>query len=211
MHELDIIYQDEHLLVINKPSGLVSVPGKGNHKNDSLSQRVLHHFPSAPSYPAVHRLDMDTSGLILFALNPASLRLLARQFEQRSVKKEYIALLGGGLAKDSGRIELAFRLDPDNRPHQVYDPVQGKLGISLWKVIERRGNVTRVLFSPLTGRTHQLRVHSAHPLGLGVPIIGDTLYGDGQAHGELKLHASLLSFTHPVRDETITLQQAPLW
>ncbi|MFC5051101.1 RluA family pseudouridine synthase [Rubritalea spongiae] len=210
-HSLDILYQDNLLIAVNKPSGLTSVPGKGVHANDSLTTRVLNKFPHAPSYPAVHRLDMDTSGIMLFALDPETLKHLSRQFEQRQTRKEYIALLEGAVHTSSGHIELPFRLDPDNRPHQIYDPVHGKTGITDWELLGNKNGHARILFKPITGRTHQLRVHAAHPKGLASPIIGDTLYGSATEHGHLKLHASLLEFTHPYSQQKLLIQSKPNW
>lgn len=208
---LNILYQDDFLLAVNKPSGLTSVPGKGVHASDSLTTRVLEKFPDAPKHPAVHRLDMDTSGIMLFALDAATHKHLSRQFENRETRKQYIAVLENELTEPKGHIELPFRLDVDNRPHQIYDPVHGKMGITDWELIANQNGHARALFKPLTGRTHQLRVHAAHEKGLGTPIIGDTLYGSGTEHGKLKLHSSLLEFTHPNSGERIVLQSAPNW
>lgn len=210
-HELSILYQDDGLVAVNKPSGLTSVPGKGLHAHDSLTQRVRSVFPNCPMHPAVHRLDMDTSGIMLFALTADAHKHLSRQFEQRLTEKEYIALLERPLDTDHGHIELPFRLDVENRPHQMYDPIHGKNGITDWELIENNSGHARVLFRPHTGRTHQLRVHSAHEKGLNNPIIGDTLYGSGTKHGELKLHASKLKFSHPVTEEVIVLESPPAW
>lgn len=209
--ELQTLYQDDYLIAVNKPSGLVSVPGKGIHATDSLTTKVLNNFPDAPNYPAVHRLDMDTSGIMLFALDSESLRALSRQFQEREIHKEYTALLEQKIEAAEGHIELPFRLDIDNRPHQIYDPVHGKMGITDWTLIENTAEHARVLFTPLTGRTHQLRVHAAHEKGLSNPIIGDPLYGSGSEHGKLRLHASLLEFTHPHSNQRIVIQSAPIW
>ena len=154
---------------------------------------------------------MDTSGIMLFALAPDSLKHLSRQFEQRQTRKEYIALLDAEIHTPCGHIELPFRLDPDNRPHQIYDPIHGKIGVTDWELLENENGHARILFKPLTGRTHQLRVHAAHEQGLATPIIGDTLYGSETEHGKLKLHASMLEFTHPYSDERITLKSSPIW
>jgi tRNA pseudouridine32 synthase/23S rRNA pseudouridine746 synthase len=208
---LNILYQDEHLIALNKPSGLTSVPGKGIHAQDSLTTRILAQFPDAPKHPAVHRLDMDTSGIMLFGLTPEAHKSVSRQFENRETRKEYIALLDGELTTQSGHIELPFRLDVDNRPHQIYDPVHGKMGITDWELLEVKNDTSRVLFKPLTGRTHQLRVHAAHYKGLGTPIIGDTLYGSGTEHGQLRLHASLLEFTHPISGDRVCITSSPKW
>lgn len=208
---LNIIYQDDDLVVVNKPSGLLAAPGRGADKLDSVTERLKAQFPQAPNYPAVHRLDMDTSGLMLLSLNAEAHKKLSRQFQEREVHKQYVAVLEGSIAGDYGKIELPFRLDVDNRPHQIYDPIHGKTGITHWEVLQRNATTTRVLFTPITGRTHQLRVHSAHEKGLGTPIVGDTLYGTGTEHGKLQLHASSLSFTHPSSGEKVQLESSPLF
>ena len=202
--ELDIIHADRSLLVINKPSGLLSVPGRGVEKQDCVVSRAKRRYPDLPDQPAVHRLDMMTSGLMLLARSAQAHRSLVRQFQDRQVIKRYIGIVEGDLQETSGTIELAFRLDPDNRPHQVYDPENGKQGITMWKVIGPEPPGTRVEFTPLTGRTHQLRLHAAHPLGLGAPIVGDYLYGSGKDGDRLLLHSCLLSFTHPGNNKTCT-------
>ncbi len=198
---LDIVYADRKIVVVNKPSGLLSVPGRGPENQDCVVTRVQEMFPECRKFPTVHRLDMDTSGLLVLGLTSRAVRELVEQFQKRQVIKRYEALLDGLLKNDSGIIEMAFRLDPYNRPYQVYDPIHGKLGITHWKKIGVENGQTRVEFTPLTGRTHQLRVHSAHPQGLGCPIVGDRLYGSGTAPGQLKLHARYLSFTHPKTKE----------
>ncbi len=198
--ELEIIYSDVCILVVNKPGGLLAVPGRGPDKRDCVVSRVKNMFPGCIDQPAVHRLDMATSGLMVVALTTDAHRELSRQFSRRLVRKKYIALLDGLVAADSGEITLAFRLDPDNRPWQVYDPVQGKTGITRWRCLRRirLAGQTLVEFVPVTGRTHQLRLHAAHELGLGCPIVGDSLYGSGQEGDPMLLHAAQLSFMHPV-------------
>jgi tRNA pseudouridine32 synthase/23S rRNA pseudouridine746 synthase len=141
---------------------------------------------------------MDTSGLMVLGLTRAAHRHLSIQFAERKVGKQYLALLEGLVAGDAGEITLPFRLDPERRPYQVYDPVQGKVGISRWRKIGVREGRTLVAFTPLTGRTHQLRLHASHPLGLGCPIVGDRLYGTGCPGEPLLLHAAWLQFQHPV-------------
>ncbi len=209
---LDIIYCDETLIVVNKPSGLLSVPGR--EVFDCAEARVKRLFPDTIKQPAVHRLDMDTSGLIVYALTREAHRDLSIQFMNRQVKKTYTALLEGIITEESGRIELPFRLDVDNRPYQIYDPLQGKLGITEWRRVSveyfKPGRpATRIEFTPLTGRTHQLRVHSAHDLGLGHPIIGDKLYGREEPGQRLLLHADMLSFLHPESGERLTFELPP--
>jgi len=203
--EPEIIYSDQHVVVVNKPSGMLSVPGKGGAV--SVSDFIRTTFPDCISHPAVHRLDMDTSGLMVLGLDALSQKALSRQFQERQVNKTYLALLNGllqGVADgDTGEIELPFRLDVDNRPVQIYDEVHGKIGNTQWKKLGVEGERTRVEYRPLTGRTHQLRVHSAHPKGMGVPIVGDTLYGGHDKHGELCLHAQYLEFRHPITEELL--------
>ena len=209
--QLDLVHQDAQFIVVNKPSGLLAAPGKGPDKLDSVTERVRALFPEAPAYSAVHRLDMDTSGLMLLALNKEAHRALSIQFQEREVRKMYVALLDGVVEENDGIIELPFRLDVDNRPHQIYDAEYGKMGTTLWKVIERNNGITRVQFTPVTGRTHQLRIHSAHAKGLGIPIIGDPLYGTGTGPGHMKLHATMLEFTHPDTGERIKVHSNPAW
>ena len=194
---LRILYQDQSIVVVDKPGGLLAVPGRGPDKQDSVASRVRHMIPLCIEQPAVHRLDMDTSGLMVLGLTPAAHRHLSLQFAERRVGKRYLGLLEGEVKGESGEITLSFRLDPANRPYQVYDPVQGREGISRWQKIEIRVGRTRVLFTPLTGRTHQLRLHASHPLGLGCPVVGDRLYGAGRLGEQLMLHATWLQFAHP--------------
>ncbi len=208
-YNIDILYQDDHLVVVNKPGGLLSVPGRGKDKQDCVVTRIKKLFPEMIDQPAVHRLDMFTSGLMVLAKTAAAHRELGMQFEKRAVKKTYISLLDGIISGDSGRIELSFRLDVTNRPYQVYDPVQGKRGITLWRKLGTTGNFTRVLFTPVTGRTHQLRLHAAHEKGLGVPIVGDSLYGNGKEGDQMLLHASMLCFNHPVSQRPLTFHSPP--
>jgi tRNA pseudouridine32 synthase/23S rRNA pseudouridine746 synthase len=197
MSDLSLLYRDEWIVVVNKPGGLLAVPGRGAHHQDSVVTRLRRMIPDCLEQPSVHRLDMDTSGVMVLALTAAGHRHLSEQFRARRIEKIYEALLVGEVPENEGTIELAFRLNPDDRPRQVYDPVQGKTGTTRWRVLTRGPGVTRVEFFPLTGRTHQLRLHAAHPLGLGCPIVGDRLYGTGTQPGELKLHARRLSFDHP--------------
>jgi len=195
---LNIVYEDDSVVVVDKPSGLLSVPGKGEANQDSVATRLKAVRPGCIDQPSVHRLDQDTSGLLALALTSEAHRDLSMQFMDRLVGKRYIALIDGVVAEPGGVIELKFRLDPDNRPYQVYDPVNGKLGVTRWRNLGVENGRTRVEFKPNTGRTHQLRLHSAHKKGLGFPIVGDRLYGTGTGPGQLKLHASLLRFRHPV-------------
>jgi len=203
LQTLPILYQDRAIAVIDKPGGLLAVPGRGPDKQDSAVSRLRSLLPWCIEQPAVHRLDMDTSGLMVLGLTREAHRRLSIQFAERRVGKRYLALLEGVVAGEEGEIKLAFRLDPDNRPHQVYDPAQGKTGVSQWRVIAVSGNRTLVEFTPLTGRTHQLRLHASHGLGLGCPIVGDRLYGVGQPGEPLRLHATWLQFFHPETEQSM--------
>ena len=207
---LKILYRDDDIIVVNKQSGLLSVPGRGPEKQDCIVNRVKKLFPECIEQPSVHRLDMETSGLMILAFTKDAHRNLCRQFEEGLVQKKYVALLDGILAKkeipQSGTMELFFRLDIENRPHQIWDSVYGKKAITEWKILDvekylsplgNRKDVTRVLFIPHTGRTHQLRLASADSHGFGVPIIGDTLYGHCEPAERLMLHSCYIKFTHP--------------
>lgn len=207
---LKILYRDKDIIVVNKQSGLLSVPGRGPEKQDCVVNRVKKLFPECIEQPSVHRLDMETSGLMVLAFTKDAHRNLCRQFEEGLVQKKYVALLDGILAKkgiaQTGTMELYFRLDVENRPHQIWDSVYGKKAITEWKILdvekylspmENKKNVTRILFIPHTGRTHQLRLASADSHGFGVPIIGDTLYGHCEPNERLMLHSCYIKFTHP--------------
>ncbi len=209
MTRLEFIHQETTFVVINKPSGLLSVPGRGPQKQDCIVNRLKEFFPDCIEQPSVHRLDMDTSGLMVLGLTKDSQRNLTMQFEQRLIEKSYEAILDGVIQQNEGKIELAFRLDPDNRPHQIYDPVQGKMGTTLWRKILVENGYTRVEFQPMTGRTHQLRLHASHELGLGCPVVGDRLYGSGTEPGQLKLHAASLSFAHPDSGKKLYFKSQP--
>ncbi len=201
--ELSIIHRDPAFLVVHKPGGLLAVPGRGADKQDCVVARVRRLLPEMIAQPAVHRLDMYTSGLMVLAVSREAHRHLSRQFEQRRVRKRYIALLEGIITEGEGEICLPFRLDPDNRPYQIHDPLQGKIGITRWRRLAVEGERTRIEFAPLTGRTHQLRIHAAHSLGLGTPIVGDRLYGKGREGEQMLLHASHLAFAHPCTGEPL--------
>ena len=207
--KIQIIYAEPEFVIVSKPSGLLAVPGKGAENQDCVVSRIKALYPDCIEQPAVHRIDMDTSGLMVLALTADAHRELSRQFEHRETEKRYIALLDGEVTGDEGTIELPFRLDVENRPVQIYDPVHGKTGITHWKVLSTGNKKTRVEFVPVTGRTHQLRVHAASKHGLGTPISGDRLYGSGTAPGQLKLHASYLSFNHPRTGERLEFCSEP--
>ncbi|MEF2144044.1 MAG: RluA family pseudouridine synthase [Desulfovibrionaceae bacterium] len=203
---LDIVYADTKLVVVNKPSGLLSVPGLGPENQDCVVTRVQAMFPACRKFPTVHRLDMDTSGLLVLGLTARAQRELSQQFHDRQVSKWYTALLEGLVVKPEGTIDMPLRMDPFNRPYQIYDPIHGRSAVTVWSRIAVEQGLTRVKFILLTGRTHQLRVHAAHPLGLGCPIVGDRLYGSGTAPGQLKLHAQYLRFTHPKTGEPMEFE-----
>lgn len=194
-HLPDIVYEDDDILVVNKPAGLLSAPGKS--VRDSVLTRMGQRYPQCPDLRLVHRLDMGTSGLLMLAKTQAANKHLQRQFIQHQVEKHYVALLSKPLNVDAtqGEIDLPMRLDWDNKPRQMVCAKHGKPASTHWELLGNEGDVARVCFSPHSGRTHQLRVHAAHPHGLNAPIVGDGLYGqDGQ---RLMLHAQSLVFTHP--------------
>ena len=202
--DIDLIYEDEHLAVVNKPAEFLSVPGK--EINDSVFARVKKWYPNATGPLIVHRLDMSTSGLLLIAKTTEIYVALQAQFIKRTIKKRYVALLDGNIEGNEGVIDLPLRLDIDNRPHQVVCYEHGKPAQTLWKVVARKNNQTLVHFFPITGRTHQLRVHAAHPLGLNTPIVGDDLYGSKT--NRLCLHAAEITFFHPIKKENVTIELA---
>jgi tRNA pseudouridine32 synthase/23S rRNA pseudouridine746 synthase len=197
--ELEIIFEDEHIIAVNKPAEFLSVPGK--KITDSVQSRIQSKFSNAM---IVHRLDMSTSGIILIGKNFESYKNLQAQFIKRKVKKRYVALLDGILTAKEGIIELPLRVDLDNRPNQIVCFEYGKPAKTEWKTIEIRNNQTLVHFYPITGRTHQLRVHAAHHLGLNCPIVGDDLYGTKA--NRLHLHAESITFIHPFSKEEMTIQ-----
>ena len=198
---LDIVYDDQWLTVLNKPSGMLTVPGK--LLEDSLLTRYQDAHPEAHGPMVVHRLDQETSGLVIFAKDKATHKALQQQFENHTIKKCYIALLEGIVPQDEGVIDLPLRPDVDDRPRQRVDAEWGKPAVTRYHVLERNDGVTRVALEPLTGRTHQLRVHASHPMGLNCPIVGDRLYG--KAGRRLMLHAQTITFVHPATNKTMTL------
>jgi len=199
---LDIVHDDQWLTVVNKPAGMLTVPGK--LLDDCLLQRWHHAFPTATGPMVVHRLDQETSGLVVLAKDKQTHRALQQQFERHTITKHYVALLDGTVTTDSGEVSLPLIPDIDDRPRQRVDLLHGKPALTRWRVLERHDGITRVLFTPLTGRTHQLRVHASHPQGLGCPIVGDRLYGT--ASTRLMLHAATLTLTHPATGQTLTLR-----
>jgi len=203
---LDILFEDEHLLVLNKQSGLLSVPGKHEDHKDCLESRARQTFNDAL---IIHRLDMETSGVIVLARNKETHRQISKQFERRKTHKTYIARLFGLLPQDEGTIDLPLICDWPNRPKQMVDFERGKSAQTQYKVIERETAATRVEFTPVTGRSHQLRVHA---LSMGHPILGDMLYGNSdsqKAATRLQLHARTLTLFHPALEKSMTFT-APL-
>ena len=195
--EIEIIFEDEHILVINKPAEFLSVPGR--YIKDSVAQRMKEKFPNATGPLIVHRLDMSTSGIMLIAKSLEVHKFLQSQFIKRTIKKRYVALLEGIVNEKEGIVDLPLRTDWNERPKQLVCYESGKSAQTKWKVIERKNQQTRIHFFPITGRTHQLRVHAAHPLGLNLPIFGDDLYGTKSKR--LCLHAEWIEFVHPISRE----------
>ncbi len=221
---MELIYRDHALLVVNKPSGLLAVPGRGEDKQDCLSSRMQQQFPDAL---IVHRLDMATSGLLVFARGAEMQRLLSRMFREHAVAKRYVAVVTGKLVPAIGEINLPLIADWPNRPKQKVDHASGKASLTRYRVLahtsvtsnpstplravypeqcrraqgERKSVITRVELEPVTGRTHQLRVHLA---AIGHPILGDALYV-GRAAARLMLHACSLGFIHPLSGEPLSI------
>lgn len=197
---LDVIHQDAEILVLNKPSGLLTVPGKAAEHADCLELRAQEQFPLSR---IVHRLDMDTSGVVIMAMNAEAHRHLGLQFERRHTAKTYCADVFGCVTEDQGAVDLPLRCDWPNRPMQMVDHEQGRSAQTNWKVSERRDNWTRMELTPITGRSHQLRVHM---LAIGHPILGDRFYATGNALSmadRLRLHAQSLTVHHPNGGERV--------
>jgi tRNA pseudouridine32 synthase/23S rRNA pseudouridine746 synthase len=215
--KLEIVYCDDELLVANKPSGLLSVPGRGLEKSDSLTTRIQREFPDAL---CVHRLDMATSGLLVFARGASMQRQLSRLFRERGISKSYIAIVAGRIQQVAGEIDLPLAADWPNRPKQTVDFVSGKPSLTRYRVLgaaegllqsqpgKPQLDASRIELEPVTGRTHQLRVHLA---AIGHPVLGDELYGKPNRGvvARLLLHARKLSFMHPSRPEIVSLTAEP--
>lgn len=216
---LPIVYQDEHLIVVDKPAGLLSVPGRRYHLQDSVLGRLRHQLPNPSFLRAVHRLDRDTSGLLVIAASADIHRALSQQFAQRQVHKTYEAILSGpfsdrfsrsrsGPAEMAvGTVELPLRAHPEANPKQIVDFQQGKPSRTDFRLLTS-GDFPKVELVPHTGRTHQLRAHAAHPKGLNAPILGDVLYSTGANRAgpkseRLHLHATGLAFVHPVTNASL--------
>ncbi|MEN9639732.1 MAG: hypothetical protein RLZZ262_1601, partial [Bacteroidota bacterium] len=200
--ELEVVWEDEHIVVVNKPAEFLSVPGK--NIEDSVYQRLREKYPNATGPLVCHRLDMSTSGLLIAAKHEAAHKHLQQQFADRTVKKRYIALLEGIVSTDEGRVDLPLRVDLEDRPRQMVCYEYGKTAQTNWKVLERSNGRTRIHFFPVTGRTHQLRVHAAHASGLHCPIVGDDLYGERA--NRLHLHAEWLQIVHPITGQKMTFK-----
>ena len=200
--EIQIVYEDEVMVVVNKPAEFLSVPGKTI--TDSVHARMKMRYPQATGPLIVHRLDMSTSGLMLIAKTEAAYLELQRQFIRRTIKKCYEAVLDGSIEDKNGTISLPLRVDLDDRPRQLVCYEYGKPAETNWEVIEVMEGKTRVHFYPITGRTHQLRVHASHELGLNTPIVGDDLYG--RRANRLHLHAKAITFVHPVTQKEMRIQ-----
>lgn len=204
----EIIYADDTLLVVNKPAGLLTVPGRGPEKQDCLINRLLVPYPNAR---IVHRLDQATSGLVVIPLGYEAQKHLARQFEQRLVHKCYTAVVGGVMADEAGEVDLPLICDWPNRPRQKVDYTDGKAALTRYRVLQRSADATRVALEPVTGRSHQLRVHMQ---ALGHPILGDNLYATPAylaASDRLLLHATTIEFTHPQTGSPVHCESPPVF
>lgn len=199
----EILHRDDRLIALNKPAGMLSVPGIGPEKADCLAARVAAAFPGAR---IVHRLDRDTSGVIVMALDAEAHRQLSVQFQDRQVEKKYIAIVAGAIERDEGSIDLPMRKDLDDPPRQIIDHDRGRPAVTRWRVLQRAADRTRLELSPLTGRSHQLRLHMK---SIGHPVLGDDLYAppDVLAMADrLMLHAVSLSIIHPSTAEWRTFE-----
>ncbi len=201
--DLSIIHEDEHILVIDKPSGLLTVPGKQPGADDCLQSRATAHHAGAE---ITHRLDWDTSGIIVLALNKQARRHIGIQFEKRQVEKQYIARIWGKPNHNNGIIDLPLRCDWPNRPRQIVDHIEGRQAVTQWSVMTSDTKSSYLQMKPKTGRSHQLRVHCQ---SMGNPILGDRLYAHDdayRAHERMCLHASFIAFAHPFSGETVKFQ-----
>ncbi len=198
---MNIIYQDEHLIAVDKPEGLLSVPGLGEANQDCVATRLLEINPEVK---VVHRLDCYTSGIMILAVGIEAQRNLSRQFHDRKINKQYIAVVHGVLNEQQGTIDIPMRGDPDDRPRQIVDYQQGKSSTTHWTVISVENNRTRLLLKPVTGRTHQLRIHCK---AIGHTIVGDGLYGDdSETEKRMLLHAETIELSHPETGERLCLK-----
>lgn len=207
LSSIEIIHEREHFLIVNKPPYLLSVPGRAEDNKDCLITRLQQH--GYPEALIVHRLDWETSGLLVIARDPNTHRELSRQFQDRETHKSYTALVWGSPNLNSGYIDLPLRYDPEHKPRHIVDHKHGRQALTFWKVLERFDHYTRLELTPITGRSHQLRVHL---LSIGHPILGDKLYAHEAALGgqeRLYLHATKLSINHPITEETLFFENQP--
>lgn len=200
--DIEVLHADDAMIVVAKPAGLLAVPGRGPDKQDCAAARVQQRWPDAR---VVHRLDMATSGLLVFARGDDAQRRLSAAFAERAVSKRYVARVHGEVAAAQGEIALPLAADWPNRPRQKVDLVHGKPSLTHWRVLAREPSFTRLALEPVTGRSHQLRVHC---LAAGHPIVGDSLYGPGDDAPRLMLHAEHLAFAHPVSGEPVAFTDA---
>jgi tRNA pseudouridine32 synthase/23S rRNA pseudouridine746 synthase len=203
---LEIHYSDEDIVVVSKPTLLLSVPGRGEDKQDCVVRRLE---PEYPGIREVHRLDWETSGLMLLARHKAAHRALSLQFQERRVDKSYTAVVAGVTRDEKGEIDLPLRCDWPNRPRQMVDPLQGKPSLTRWERLAVEDGCSRLRLVPITGRSHQLRVHL---MSIGHPILGDRLYADPASFAlaeRLLLHATALAFRHPVSGESMHFSDTP--
>ena len=197
--DIDIIYEDQYIVAINKPAGVLTVPGK--NKQYSIYEWAKNKYPNADGPLIVHRLDMDTSGILIIAKNKTIHKLLQEQFTSRVVSKRYVAIIEFANIADEGVISLPLCCDPTDRPRQMVNDKHGKEAVTHYKIVQRYNDRIKIAFYPITGRTHQLRVHAAHPHGLNAPIIGDNLYGTKNVR--LFLHAERICFNPPLPMEKL--------
>ena len=202
---IEIIYADKSILVVNKPAGLLSVPGRGKDKQDCLSSRLLQDYPDALT---VHRLDLATSGVMVFARGAQVQCRLSQIFRERGVEKSYMAVVTGTPESETGDVDLPISTDWPNRPLQKIDHLAGKPSLTHYRLLSTDGCHSRLELHPVTGRTHQLRLHMA---AIGHPILGDALYGDIASAPRLLLHAHSLSFAHPISGESLSFVRPPLF
>jgi tRNA pseudouridine32 synthase/23S rRNA pseudouridine746 synthase len=200
---IEILYEDEQIAVIVKPAGLLSIPSK--EIKDSVLTRMQKKYPKASGPLLAHRLDKLTSGIMLISKDLESHKFLQKQFMDKTIQKRYFAVLEGELKQSGGEVNLPLAVDEDNRPMQKVDFEMGRKALTIWKLIRQSENRSEVLFFPVTGRTHQLRVHAAHPKGLDAPIVGDTLYG--KKDERLMLHAGYIQFKHPKNGELMEFER----
>lgn len=203
---IQLLHADDDLLVVVKPTLLLSVPGRGPEKQDCLVSRLAAEYGEVL---AVHRLDWETSGLLVLARNKRAHREMSILFQQRAVEKQYVAVVYGRVAAEQGEVNLPLIVDWPNRPRQMVDHERGKPSLTRWEVMEREGDRSRLRLTPITGRTHQLRVHM---LSMGHPILGDSLYAEPPAltlAPRLLLHAATLGFCHPLTGEALAFESPP--